>query len=151
MKVSTFFTTCVTAAALALPAWAGTPSDHAQLQAIAANATFAERDAGRMWSYASDNLDWMAQGNQLMRLRDDLNTLGRQVHRLQAENALSPGQQRRVERVARRVNLMAADTQGAILFGRTHRDDLFNPMYTQTVSQLYSNAERLNHDARAAL
>ena len=151
MKLRTFLTTCVTTAALSFPAWAGTPSDHHQLQRIAANALYTERDAGRMWSYSSDNLDWMAQGNQLMRLRGDLNTLGREVRRLEAENTLAPGEQLLVQRVARRVTLMATDTQDAIVFGRRHRDDLFNPMYTKDVSQLYANAEHLSHEARRAL
>lgn len=112
---------------------------------------YTEHDAGRMWAYSSDSLDWMAQGNQLMRLRDDLNTLGREVHRLQAGNALPPGEQRLVQRVERRVTLMAVDAQDAILFGRTPRDDLFNPAYQKDASQIYSSAEHLNHDAHRAL
>lgn len=157
MKLPILLTTCVATAALSFPAWAGTPSEHSQLQAIATNATFTSRDAGKMWSYSSDQLDWMAQGGQLMRLRSDINTLGREVHRLQSENALPPAQQRMVARVAQRVNLMAVATQEAILFGRTHRQDfrqgrnLFNPMYVRDVNQIYSNAEHLNHDAWTAL
>jgi hypothetical protein len=151
MKFRTFLISCVTTAALSFPALARTSSDHVQLQAIATNSMYTEYDAGRLWSYSKDNLDWMAQGNQLMRLRDDLNTLGREVHQLQAENTLAPGEQKLVQQVAQTVTLMAVDAQDAILFGRIHRDDLFSPSYQKDVSQLYSNAEHLNREAHRVL
>ena len=83
-----------------------------------------------------------------MTLRDGLNDLGRNVQHLQT---VPGGEKRLLIRVARRANLIAVDTEDAILFGRTHRDDLFNPTYVQEISRICSNVQRLDHEARAAL
>ena len=149
MKMPTFFTSCAAAAVLALPSWGATPVRD-QIETIAFAAMTTDNDAGKIQSYNSDGLDWMAQGGQLMVLRDDLNHLGQQIQQLQSE-ALPTGEQRLVRRVAREVNLISVYTENAITFGKMHRDDLFNPVYTQHISRIYSNAEQLNHDAKAVL
>lgn len=136
------------AALLALPSWAASPTaEQGRLYNLTFNATVTQRDAARLQSYSSDSLDWMAQGNQLMTVRDDVNTICREVSRLQSANALPAAETRLLRRVAHRANLLANDTQNAILFGRYHRDDLFNPVYGRYVSLIQANATRLSRDA----
>ncbi|HTS77318.1 MAG TPA: hypothetical protein VMG40_13990 [Bryobacteraceae bacterium] len=150
----TFVTLCVTAAIVAMPALAAPDaSAHDLLQKIQFQAVTTERDAGRLNSYTSDQLDWMAQGLELTKIQDDVNALGRTVRRVQMEdaNAMTPDQQATLNRIGRRVNLLANDTQDAILYGRSHRDLLWNPGYNQDVQLLYQNSERLVHEAHTVL
>jgi hypothetical protein len=71
----------------------------------------AEIDAGRLHNYAWNGLDWQDQCIGLMRVRDDVNRLGRGIIQLQTEMSLPPSQQRLVRRVAWQVNLTANDTE----------------------------------------
>lgn len=146
-------TLTLAAAVATIPAFAAPPpaQTHNLLQKINLQAQSTELDASRMYSYSWDQLDWMAQGLQLTTLKGDINTLGREVHWLQTEGALTPDQQIMVSRIARRVNLMANDTEDAILFGSAHRDQLWKLGYQKDVGLLYSNASRLVHETRRAL
>lgn len=152
-KWRTYFTKGLTtgvAALLVVPS-RGAVNTRNQLRDVAFEAMTTETDAGKLQSYSSNRLDWMAQGQQLMALRDDLNNLGREMEQLQSQNSLPQGEQRLIRRVTREVKLMANDTENAITFGRSHRDDLFNPDYTKNVSRIYSSAEQLNRNAHAGL
>jgi hypothetical protein len=150
MKIRNLLPIC-TAALLALPAWsASSAATRGRLYDLAFNATATERDAGRLGSYSADGLDWMAQGNQLMVLRGEVNTIRREVNHLQSEPALPATERRLLRRVAHRANLLANDTQNAILFGRNHRDELSNPFYARSVFLIQVNALRLSRDAGAA-
>ena len=151
--IRNFLAFSLAAALVTLPAVAAphAQSTHDLLDRIQFDAQLARRDAGRLESYTSDRLDWMAQGLQLTTLRDEINSLGRNVYRLQTEKQLSPAEQKLVDRVGRRVNLMGNDAEDAILWGRNHRDVLWNPQYEKHVRLLSSNAARLTDEVKAVV
>jgi hypothetical protein len=150
-KVLTF---AVASGLAAIPALAAPRPDtptRDRLQTLAFHADQTENDASHMNVYMSDQFDWMAQGLQLTNLKDDVNRLGRDVQQIQAENNLSPAEQRVVGRIAKRLNLLANDTNDTILFGAAHRDLLWQPGYEHTITLLYSNAQQLKQEVHQAI
>lgn len=149
IKPNSKFMTLAASALLAVPVLAfggaANPPSGQLLNRIAFEAQSTVRDAAALNSFNSDNGDWSLEGGQLMLLRTDVNTLSRDVQKLQSA-PLAPGEQRLVARVADRVNTLAGDTQDAILFGRAHPLELLTPHFEHDVSAIYSNSEHLRRE-----
>jgi hypothetical protein len=96
--------------------------------------------------------DWVVQGDQLTRLRHDVNVMGDKLCRLESmQSSLTPGQQTEIGRIAAVLPLMADNTTDAINFLNAHQDDLWLPAYHVYFRNLYNEAGQMAHTSHQAV
>jgi hypothetical protein len=89
-------------------------------------------------------VDWETQAAQLNTLRDEVNEMGTRLCRLeQIRRVLAPWQQAEVDRIAQSVQLMADNTDDAIVFLDAHQDELWLPAYQKYGHNLYKDSDSL--------
>ncbi|HUO33268.1 MAG TPA: hypothetical protein VMU80_28905 [Bryobacteraceae bacterium] len=92
----------------------------------------------------AEALQWQSHLNQLQQVRAAVNDMGERLCRLESiRRAVSPWQRQDINRIARRVTLLADNTQDALSFGNTHRETLWEPAYQRYVDNMYSQARAL--------
>jgi hypothetical protein len=105
-----------------------------------ANSIFQDLETfARQIRYGADQLvtdnrghevDWELQGDQLNILRQEVNDMGDKLCRLESiRRVLAPWQQAEVDRIAEEVQLMADNTQDAIVYLNGHERELWVPTY----------------------
>ena len=85
------------------------------LKEIQSTATVLTRDADILHSYTRGRLSWESHVNQVNLVKDHINTMGKQLDRLQAIRHLaSPGQQQAIQSVMPAALILAKHTEAAI-------------------------------------
>jgi hypothetical protein len=161
------WTTCISAAlAVAAPATAATvpqqcvagePTAASQtwdfkgeanniFKDIQSDAQQAATDADYLQSLDQDyQVSWDSHAVHLDSLRAEINDIGAKLCRLQTiRRMLAPWQQNAVDQIAGEAQLMANHTQDAIVFGGSHRSDLWLATYKSDVTNLANEANALN-------
>ncbi|HVN04394.1 MAG TPA: hypothetical protein VMT86_08255 [Bryobacteraceae bacterium] len=103
----------------------------------------AREHAEQLQAFAGDAepLQWQSHLNQLQQVRAAVNDMGEKLCRLESIRRVdSPWQRKEISRIARRVMLLADNTQDALQFGDTHRETLWEPAYQKYVDSIYSQA-----------
>jgi len=120
---------------------------------IQSDADQALNDAGHLQSLDRDSLvSWESHAQQLESLKTEINDIGAKLCRLQTiRRVLAPWQQQAVDQIASEAQLMANHTQDAIVFGNTHRSDLWLAPYPGDVNNLESEAHSLDRVVRNAV
>ena len=120
---------------------------------IQSDADQALNDADHLQSLDRDSLvSWESHAEQLESLKSEINDIGAKLCRLQTiRRMLAPWQQNAVDQIAGEAQLMANHTQDAIVFGSTHRSDLWLAPYASDVTNLESEANGLTRLVRNAV
>ena len=106
----------------------------------------AATDADYLQSLDRDYLvSWESHAEHLSSLKAGINDIGAKLCRLQTiRRMLAPWQQRAVDQIAGEAQSMANHTQDAIVFGGSHRSDLWLATYKSDVTNLANEANALN-------
>ncbi|MDE3165710.1 MAG: hypothetical protein KGN36_07890 [Acidobacteriota bacterium] len=122
-------------------------------QQIRDEAQMASYHADKLASFAQDpNLDWTVHSEQLAYLRSEINDMGKKVCRLaQIRSADAPWQQTEIKRIHKYLQFMADSTDDAILFGKTHTNALWMPVYQRYTDVIFNQAEKLSHSVDQAV
>lgn len=83
-------------------------------------------------------VSWELQADHLNILKQQVNDMGEKICRLQTiRRMLDPWQQAEVDRVTQEVQLMADNTQDAIVYLNSHEQELWLPTYQKYANNLY--------------
>jgi hypothetical protein len=101
--------------------------------------------ADMLQSFARDpQLTWDAHADELAYLKGDINDIGARLCRLQTiRRVVAPWQQNAIDRIVTDTQLMADNAQDAIVFGSTHRSELWLATYQKNVNNLEDEATAL--------
>ena len=117
---------------------------------VQSDAQQAATDADYLQSLDRDYLvSWESHAEHLDSLRAEINDIGAKLCRLQTiHRMLAPWQQKAVDQIAGEAQLMANNTQDAIVFGGSHRSDLWLATYKTDVTNLANEANALTRVLR---
>lgn len=102
-------------------------------------------DGDQLASFSRSNLSWETHADQLNRMREQINTIGDQLARLQEiRHVTSPLQQRAIDRVVPVAAELASHTQAAIEHLNENRSYLFAPAYNDHLAAIADGAEEMN-------
>ena len=98
------------------------------------------------------NVSWQTHADQLLQVKTEVNDLGERLCRLETiRRVLAPWQQKMVDQIATQVQLMAGNTQDAMAFMDSNREQLWSPTYHKYVNNAYAEATQLaNSSGNAA-
>jgi hypothetical protein len=100
----------------------------------------------------SPTMTWESHADQLMQVRAKVNDMGAKLCRLETiRQTLAPWQQHTVDRMAKRIVLIADNTGDAIHFLNGHHEELWLPMYRTYVTNLYNQNHALTESAGEAV
>jgi hypothetical protein len=99
-------------------------------------------DADQFQNYSrNEAVSWELQSDQLNILRQDVNDMGEKLCRLEnIHRVLDPWQQTEVDHIAQEVQMMADNTQDAIVYLTGHEKELWVPTYQKYANNLYNEA-----------
>jgi hypothetical protein len=102
-------------------------------------------DTDQLQSYdRGSGVSWEIQADQLDIVRQEVNDMGTRLCRLESiRRVLAPWQQAEVDRIAEAVQLMADNTQDAIVYLGAHEEELWVPAYQKYTNNLYKEAGAL--------
>lgn len=122
-------------------------------QQIQSDAQKASYHADKLASYNLDpQLDWTVHAEQLSSLKSEVNDMGKKLCRLaQIQRVGSPWQQAEIKRINKYVRLMANSTQDAILFGGSHTNELWLPVYQRYTNIIFNEAQSLSRSVNEAV
>lgn len=111
-------------------------------QDIQSDALRARSHADHLDRFVADpDLSWEAHADQLAQLRSEINDIGNRLCRLETiRRVVAPWQQRSIDHIARSVQLMADNTEDAILFLDNNEQILWSPTYQSYVQNLFNEA-----------
>ena len=110
-------------------------------------------DADQFQTYTRDEaISWQLQANQLDVLKQEVNDMGTKLCRLKTiRRVLEPWQQAEVDRIAQQVQLMADNTEDAIVYLDGHEHDLWMATYQNYANNLYKQAGALTQSLSDAV
>jgi hypothetical protein len=110
-------------------------------------------DADQFETYDRGNgVSWEIQVDQLDMLKQEVNDMGGKLCRLESiRRMLAPWQQTEVDRIAEEVELMADNTQDAIVYLNGHEEELWVPTYQKYATNLYKEAGALTESLSRAV
>jgi hypothetical protein len=110
-------------------------------------------DADQLQTYDRGNsVGWEVQADQLDILKQEVNDMGAKLCRLESiRRVLAPWQQTEIDRIAGEVQLMANNTQDAIVYLNGHEEELWVPTYQKYANNLYKEAEALRESLSNAV
>jgi hypothetical protein len=109
--------------------------------------------ADMLQSFARDpHMTWDTHADELEYLKSDINDIGAQLCRLQTiRRVVAPWQQNEIDQIATDTQLMADNAEDAIVFGNTHRNELWLAAYQKNVNNLEDEATALTHSVGNAV
>jgi len=109
------------------------------LEDVKAQATDLQRDSDELESFTRSDLSWQSHAEELDRIKERINTIGKTISRLQAlENSASPWQREAIERIIPVAQKLASNTTAAIEHLRSNPLKIHEPQYQEYIK---SNAE----------
>jgi hypothetical protein len=120
---------------------------------IQSEAREALEHAGTLQSFARDpHVTWDAHADELEYLKGEINDIGAKLCRLQTiRRVVAPWQQNVIDQIATDTQLMADNAQDAIVFGSTHRMELWLATYQKNLNNLEDEATALTHSVGNAV
>ncbi len=109
--------------------------------------------ADMLQSFARDNqMTWDAHADELEYLKAEINDIGAKLCRLQTiRRVVAPWQQNEIDQIVTDTQLMADNAQDAIVFGNTHRNELWLAAYQNNLNNLEDEATALSHSVGHAV
>jgi hypothetical protein len=109
--------------------------------------------ADMLQSFARDpHMTWDAHADELAYLKSEINDMGAKLCRLQTiRRVVAPWQQNEIDQIVTDTQLMANNAQDAIIFGNTHRNELWLAAYQKNVNNLEDEAAALTHSVGHAV
>jgi hypothetical protein len=109
--------------------------------------------ADMLQAFARDpHMTWDAHADELSYLKSEINDIGAKLCRLQTiRRVVAPWQQNEIDQIVTDTQLMADNTQDAMLFGNTHRNELWLAAYQKNVNSLEDEANALTHSVGHAV
>jgi hypothetical protein len=103
--------------------------------------------ADMLQSFAPDpHMTWDAHADELEYLKGEINDIGAKLCRLQTiRRVVAPWQQNAIDQILSDTQLMADNAQDAIVFGSTHRTELWLAAYQKNLNNLEDEATALAH------
>ena len=96
--------------------------------------------------------NWEIQADQLNGIKQEVNDMGAKLCRLESiRRVLAPWQQTEVDRIAEEVQLMADNTQDAIVYLNGHEEALWVPTYQKYANNLDKEAGALTQSLSNAV
>jgi hypothetical protein len=121
-------------------------------QDLEALARQTSNDADQFETYDRGNGMSLVQADQLDILKQEVNDMGAKLCRLESiRRVLAPWQQTEVDRIAQEVQLMADNTQDAIVYLNGHEEELWVPTYKKYATNLYKEAGALTESLSEAV
>jgi uncharacterized protein Yka (UPF0111/DUF47 family) len=109
------------------------------LEDVKAQATDLQRDSDELESFTRSDLSWQSHAEELDRIKERINTIGKTISRLQAlENSASPWQREAIERIIPVAQKLASNTTAAIEHLRSNPLKIHEPQYQEYIK---SNAD----------
>jgi len=109
------------------------------LEDVKAQAADLQRDSDELESFTRSDLSWQSHAEELDRIKERINTIGKTISRLQAlENSASPWQREAIERIVPVAQKLASNTTAAIEHLRSNPLKIHEPQYQEYIK---SNAE----------
>jgi hypothetical protein len=120
---------------------------------IQSDAQEASYHADMLQSIARDpQTTWDAHADELEYLKSDINDIGAKLCRLQTiRRVVVPWQRNVIDQIVDDTQLMADNAQDAIVFGNTHRSELWLATYQKNVNNLEDEATALAHSVGNAV
>lgn len=101
-------------------------------------------DADQLASFSRSNLSWESHAHQLSAVKEQINTIGDRLARLQEiRHVTSPLQQRAIDRVVPIAAELASHTRAAIEHLNDNRNYLFAPAYNDHLMAIADGAEEM--------
>ena len=109
--------------------------------------------AARLQSFEDDaGVTWQLHADQLIQLKSEINDMGQKLCRLETiRRVVAPWQKETIDRIASTAQLLADNTQDAIVYVNAHQEHLLNPMYRRYADNLYSEASELTRSTGDAV
>jgi len=109
------------------------------LEDIKSQAADLQRDSDELESYTRSDVSWQSHADELDRMKERINTIGKTISKLQTlENSASPWQREAIERIIPVAQKLASNTTAAIEHLRKDPLKIHEPQYQEYVK---SNAE----------
>ena len=110
-------------------------------------------DADKLRSFTNtSDVSWEMHAIQLTDLKDEINDIGSKLCRLESiRRVVDPWQQRVIDDIVAATRLMADNAQDAIVFGNTHRQELWLPTYQSYLKNLSNESESLTRSVGKAV
>jgi chromosome segregation ATPase len=120
------------------------------LNDIQTDAAHAQQHADRLQTYASElQISYQSHGEELDAIRAEVNDMGRKLCRLEViRRVVAPWQQAAIDRAHKLIQLMADNTQDAILFADRRQEDFCMSPYPKYAANLYRESKELAHSLR---
>ena len=105
----------------------------------------------RFYNHAAYLSGWEIDRYNLENMRDDINQMGETLYRLRSEEGVLPrNEDREINRIAPPMMELTDTTQAAIVFLNSHHDALWMPQYRAYLSEMYTEANRIERFTRKA-
>jgi hypothetical protein len=123
------------------------------LQQVQADVDRIADEATSLQSYPYDSsLVWESHGQEASRLREAVNNMADNLCQLQAvRQSVTPAQQQAIDTIAANEPLIANNTEDAIAFLNTQPNNLWIPAYQKSMTNLYNEAQAVNHAVKDAM
>jgi hypothetical protein len=109
------------------------------LEDIKVQAADLQRDSEELESFTRSNTSWESHAEELNRIKEGINTIGKTIARLQElRNSASPWQQEAIDRISPVARKLASNTTAAIEHLNKEPSRIHEPQYQQYIK---SNAE----------
>jgi hypothetical protein len=109
------------------------------LEDIKVQAADLQRDSEELESFTRSNTSWESHAEELNRIKEGINTIGKTIARLQElRNSASPWQQEAIDRIRPVAQKLASNTTAAIEHLNKEPSRIHEPQYQQYIK---SNAE----------
>jgi hypothetical protein len=111
-----------------------------------------KRDSATLESFRFSRMDWRSHVYQLNVAKEHVNEIGERLMRLQAiRNTSEPWQQKAIDTIVPIGVNLASQTNNAINLLNENRPQVKHPDYTERVTMLADDAERMSHSVDAYL
>ncbi len=100
------------------------------------------------WTWQS-GITWELHAEQLQQVRDEVNDMGRKLCRLRViRRVTSPWEQAAIDRAGKNIQLLADNTQDAILFLNRYEGNFWEQPYRRYTTNIYSQSHMLSNTLR---
>jgi hypothetical protein len=111
-----------------------------------------KRDSATLESFRFSRMDWRSHVYQLNVAKEHVNEIGERLMKLQAiRNTSEPWQQKAIDTIVPIGVNLASQTNNAINLLNENRPQVKHPDYTERVTMLADDAERMSHSVDAYL
>lgn len=114
------------------------------LKEVQSTATVLTRDADILHSFTRGSLSWESHVNQISLIKNHINSMGKQLDRLQAiRHVAAPWQQQAIDSVVPAALILAAHTEAAIEHLNDRSKSLWDSEYANHLQGIFDRSDRV--------